>query len=134
MGLDIQIKGLSREDTYHAGYIKFANYRIKVAKAFNKTIGEIYEKPYLNCGYKFSEDDLKQWNEILPDENSPMNKFLWHSDCDGKFTFKECKEIYNALKDLSVEETFYSDKYTMHELWLEMFKYCYKHRVNMWFY
>ena len=109
MGLDIQIKGLSREDTYHAGYIKFANYRIKVAKAFNKTIGEIYEKPY-----------LKQWNKILPDENFAMNNFLWHSDCDGKFTPKECKEIYDILKKLNVEETYYSYKYTMHELWLNI--------------
>lgn len=134
MGLDIQIKGLSRKDTYHAGYIKFANYRIKVAKAFNKTIGEIYEKPYLNCGYKFSEDDLKQWNEILPDENSPMNKFLWHSDCDGKFTFKECKKIYNELKKLKIKDLPYSDKWTMQELWLNMLKHCYKHRVNMYFY
>lgn len=134
MGLDINIKGLEREDTYHGGYIRFANYRIKVAKAFNKTIGEIYEKPYLNYKYKFLEDDLKQWNEILPNEKSPMNKFLWHSDCDGKFTSKECKKIYNELKKLDVEEIYYSDKYTMHELWLNMFKYCYKHRVNMWFY
>lgn len=134
MGLDIQIKGLSQEDTYHAGYIKFANYRVKVAKAFNKTIGKIYEKPYLNFEYKFSEGDLKQWNKILPDENSPMNKFLWHSDCDGKFTPKECKEIYDILKNLNVEETFYDEKTIMHELWLNMFKYCYKHRINMWFY
>lgn len=134
MGLDIQIKGLSREDTYHAGYGIFANYRVKVAKAFNKTIGEIYEKSYKCYGYEFKEEDIRQWNEILPDENSPMNKFLWHSDCDGKFTPKECKEIYNILKKLKVEETFYDEETTMHELWLNMFKYCYKHRVNMWFY
>lgn len=134
MGLDIEIKGLNREDTYHAGYMRFANYRVKVAKAFNKTIGEIYEKPYKHYDYKFTEEDTRRWNEFLPDENSPMNKFLWHSDCDGKFTPKECKEIYNILKDLNVEETFYNTNYTMHELWLNMFKYCYKHRVNMRFY
>lgn len=29
MGLDIQIKGLSREDTYHAGYIRFAIIELK---------------------------------------------------------------------------------------------------------
>lgn len=98
MGLDIQIKGLDRENTYHGSYIRFADYRMKVAKAFNETIGEIYKKPYLHYGYEFTEEEEKQWNEFLPDENSAMNKFLWHSDCDGKFTSKECKEIYNELK------------------------------------
>lgn len=134
MGLDIHIKGLSREDTYHGSYIRFASYRVKVAKAFNKAIGEIYEKTYKYYGYKFTEEDEKQWNEFLLDENAPMNKFLWHSDYDGKFTPKECKEIYNELKNLDVEKTFYDGETTMHELWLRMFKYCYKHRVNMWFY
>lgn len=134
MGLDINIKGLSREDTYHGGYIRFANYRVKVAKAFNKAIGEIYEKTYKDYDYKFTEEDKKQWNEFLSDENAAMNKFLWHSDCDGKITPKECKEIYKELKNLDVEETFYDEKTTMHELWLKMFEYCYKHRVNMWFY
>lgn len=134
MGLDIQIKGLSRENTYHAGYIRFANYRMKVAKAFDEILGEIYKKPYLSFGYEYSEEDIKQWNKILPDENSAMNKFLWHSDCDGKFTPKECKEIYDILKSLNVEEMFYDEETTMHELWLNMFRYCYKHRVNMWFY
>jgi len=134
MGLNVIIKGLSRENTYHGGYIRFADYRTKVAKAFNETIGEIYQKPYAYLDYKFSQDDLKQWNTILSNKNAPMNKFLWHSDCDGKFTPKECKEIYDILKNLNVEETFYDEETTMHELWLNMFRYCYKHRVNMWFY
>lgn len=60
MGLDINIKGLSREDTYHGGYIKFANYRVKVAKAFNKAIGEIYEKFYLILGYKFIDSEVEK--------------------------------------------------------------------------
>lgn len=134
MGLDVMIKGLSRENTYHASYIKFANYRMKVAKAFDETLGEIYKRLYLSFCYGYLEEDIKQWNEILPDENSAMNKFLCHSDCDGKFTPKECKEIYDILKNLNVEETFYDEETTMHELWLNMFRYCYKHRVNMWFY
>lgn len=138
MGLDIHIKGLSREDTYHGSYIRFASYRVKVAKAFNKAIGEIYEKPYKYYGYKFTEEDEKQWNEFLLDENAPMNKFLWHSDCDGKLTPKECKKIYNAMKDLKVEMQGHNyiemNYYDMHQLWLNMLKHCYKHRVNMYFY
>lgn len=130
MGLDIQIKGLKREETYHGGYITFANYRIKVAKAFNKTFGEIYEKPYLNPFYEFPDEDLEQLNQLCNDD---LDIFLWHSDCDGKLTPKECKKIYNELKKLKIEDFPYRDKGEMHELWLNMFKYCYTHRVNMWF-
>ena len=46
MGLDIRIKGMSYEETYHCGYITLARYRIEVAKAWNEEFGEIYEKPY----------------------------------------------------------------------------------------
>nr|DAF61738.1 MAG TPA: YopX protein [Siphoviridae sp. ct1yA16] len=31
MGLDIHIKGLKREDTYHGGYVRFGSYRMEVA-------------------------------------------------------------------------------------------------------
>ena len=114
MGLDINIKGLEREDTYHGGYIRFGNYKMEVAKAFNKTLGKTYEKSYLTPNY--------------------LDIFLWHSDCDGKLTPEECKKIYNELKKLKIKDLPYSDKWTMQELWLNMLKHCYKHRVNMYFY
>ena len=41
MGLDINIKGLEREDTYHCGYITFNLYRKKVASAYNERLGEL---------------------------------------------------------------------------------------------
>lgn len=131
MGLDISIKGLETEDTYHGGYIKFGNYRMEVARAFNKTLGEIYEKSYLTHNYEFTKGEIEQWNYLCNDD---LDIFLWHSDCDGKLTPQECKKIYNELKKLNVKEVYYSNKYTMHQLWLNMLKFCYKHRVNMWFY
>lgn len=131
MGLDINIKGLEREDTYHAGYMRFGNYRREVAKAFNKTLGKIYEKPYLTPNYEFKDDEIKQWNTLCNDD---LDIFLWHSDCDRKLTPKECKKIYDELKKLNVKDLPYSDKWTMQELWLNMLQFCYKHRVNMWFY
>lgn len=126
MGLDIRIKGLATEDTYHGGYIKFGNYRREVAKAFNKTLGEIYEKPN-----ELTKGEIEQWNYLCNDD---LDIFLWHSDCDGKLTPHECKKIYNELKKLNVKDLYYSNKYTMHQLWLNMLQFCYKHRVNMWFY
>lgn len=131
MGLDIKIKGLETEDTYHGGYVKFGIYKLKVVKAFNKTLGEIYEKPYLNPRYVFTDEDIEIWNHLCDDD---LDIFLWHSDCDGKLTPKECRKIYSKLKKIEVENLPYSDKWTMNELWLNMFKHCYTHRVNMWFY
>lgn len=131
MGLDINIKGLEREDTYHGGYIRFGNYRMKVAKAFNKTLGEFYEKSYLTPNYEYTDDEIEQWNQLC---NNDLDIFLWHSDYDGKLTPKECKKIYNELKKLKIKDLPYSDKWTMQELWLNMLKHCYKHRVNMYFY
>lgn len=131
MGLDINIKGLEREDTYHGGYMRFYNYRMEVAKAFNKTLGEIYEKPYLTPNYEFTDDEIEQWNYLCNDD---LDIFLWHSDCDGKLTPEECKKIYNELKKLRIKDLPYSDKWTMQELWLNMLKHCYKHKVNMYFY
>lgn len=53
MGLDIKIKGLEREDTYHGGYITFNLYRKNVASAYNERLGELYKKhSKMNCNQK----------------------------------------------------------------------------------
>lgn len=130
MGLDINIKGLERKDTYHGGYMRFANYRIKIAKSFNEKLGQIYEKPFLNMNYNFTKDEIEQLNNL---SNNNLDIFLWHSDCDGKLTPKECKLIYYELKNIDIQDLEYSNEYTMHELWLNMLKYCCKNRVNMYF-
>lgn len=131
MGLDIHIKGLEREDTYHGSYTHFANYRRNIVQAFNKNLSEIYDKGYYNFDYKFTKQDIKQWNNLCNDD---LDIFIWHSDCDGKLTPKECKKIYNELRWLNIQDLYYSNKYTMHSLWLSMLQFCYKHRVNMYFY
>ena len=131
MGLNIRIKGLETEDTYNDGYIKFDEYRMRIVKAFNKKLAKIYEKGYLNFNYKMTDNEIKRWNNLCNDD---LDIFLWHSDCDGKLTPQECKKIFNVLKNLIVEDFKYNDKWTMHQLWLNMFEYCYKHKVNMYFY
>ena len=127
MGLDIHIKGLEREDTYHCGYITFNLYRKNVASAYNERLGELYKKTFKD---ELQPEEIKEWNNLCNDD---LDIFLWHSDCDGKLTPEECKKIYNELKKLNVKDLPYSDKWTMQELWLNMLQFCYKHRVNMWF-
>lgn len=132
MGLDISVKGLERKDTYHCGYIKFNLYRKKVASAYNERLGELYKKTFKD---ELQPEEIKEWNNLC---NNDLDIFLWHSDCDGKLTPKECKKIYDAMKDLKVEMQGHNyiemNYYDMHQLWLNMLKHCYKHRVNMWFY
>lgn len=128
MGLDISVKGLERKDTYHCGYITFNLYRKNVASAYNERLGELYKKTFKD---ELQPEEIKEWNNLCNDD---LDIFLWHSDCDGKLTPEECKKIYNELKKLKIKDLPYSDKWTMQELWLKMFEYCYKHRVNMWFY
>lgn len=127
MGLDIRIKGMSYEETYHCGYITFGNYRMEVAKAYNEEFGTLYEKEYKSFYKgKLTEEEINRWNEICNDD---LDLFLNHSDCEGKLTWQECKKIYNAMKDLDVKMNYYD----MHQKWLNMFKFCWKHRVTMWF-
>lgn len=135
MGLDISIKGLNYDETYHCGYITFGNYRCAVAKAYNEEFSLIYEKQYKDIFMqKYSDEDIKRWNELC---NNDLDLFLNHSDCDGKLTWKECKKIYDVMANLKVEYGGHNygtmKTYDMHTLWLNMFKHCYKHRVNMYF-
>lgn len=128
MGLDISVKGLERKDTCHCGYITFNLYRKNVASAYNERLGELYKKTFKD---ELQPEEIKEWNNLCNDD---LDIFLWHSDCDGKLTPEECKKIYNELKKLKIKDLPYSDKWTMQELWLNMLKHCYKHRVNMCFY
>ena len=67
-----------------------------------------------------------------------LGLFLFHSDCDGKLTPKECRLIYNDIKDLKMDLLGhnYSDMktYNILDRWKNMFYHCYKKRVNMYFY
>lgn len=131
MGLDTHAKGLTSETNYSCGYITFGVYRQKVAEAYNKEFGELYKKWYIGT---ITEEECKRANELT---NEDLDIFLSHSDCDGKFTPKECKLIYNAMKDLKVEMPGHNygvmKDYNMHEHWLNIFKHCYKRRVNLYF-
>jgi len=132
MGLTAMAKGLTSETGFDCGYITFGLYRQKVAKAYNDEFGELYKKEYTQA---LSDKEINRWNEICNDD---LDIFLNHSDCDGKFTPQECRKIYNAMKDLKVEMSGHNygvmKTYNMHEHWLNIFKHCYKRRVNLYFY
>lgn len=142
MGLSVAAKGM--KDTYDCGYITFFNFRKELVKAaYGEKMAHIYEEMSKLYNTDCSEEDILYWNTHCNDD---LDIFLFHSDCDGKFTPKECRQIYNAIKDLKMDLTGhnYSDVkikdgktivtyYNMLERWKSMFEYCYKRRVNMYF-
>jgi hypothetical protein len=135
MGLDVYAVGLTCETGYSCGYITFGMYRQKVAHAYNEEFGRLYEKPYKDFFFKgYTENEIKRWNEICNDD---LDIFLNHSDCGGKFTPQECRKVYNTMKGLKVEMQGHNygvmKPYGMHEHWLNIFKHCYKRRVNLYF-
>lgn len=134
MGLSVYAKGM--EDTYDCGYLTFGNFRIQLAKTYNEELGELYEKWIKES---LSDEELKRINEIIP---HGLAIFLTHSDCDGKLTPKECRLIYEDIKDLKMDMIGHNygfnpkepiPTYNMLERWKGMFQHCYKHRVNMYF-
>lgn len=129
MGLTVRIKGY--EGAYDCGYITFDNFRYKLAKAkFGEKFGDAYY--CWQHGFAYYDSDI-----LDSHDSDPIAMLLFHSDCDGKFTPKECRTIYESIKDLhmDMEGHNYGDMkpYNMLERWKDMFLYCAKHRVNMYF-
>lgn len=135
MGLYIRIPGMKY--TYECGYIAFGKFRMALAVAYNQELGRLYEKWYMS-GFplhpELTEEEIARYNELC---NPDLDIFLFHSDCDGKLTPKECKRIYKAIKDLKMDMPGhnYGDlkSYNMLERFKMMFLHCWKFRVNMYF-
>lgn len=136
MGLTVSAKGLSCEDSYDCGYITFGAFRIALAKAYNEEFGNLYEKWHQGAifGGPLTKSELKRANELSSDG---LNIFLTHSDCEGKFTPKECKKVYDAIKDIKMDMQGHNygimKPYNMLDQWKGIFKHCYKRRVNLYF-
>lgn len=132
MGLAVSIKGY--EDAYDCGYISFASFRFALADTFNKEYGELYKKW---CLTGLSIDECNRANKLI-EGHEALDLFLCHSDCDGKFTPNECRRIYAEIKDFQMDMLGHNYKdannlYNVLEKWKDMFLYCSKHRVNMFF-
>ena len=83
------------------GYIGFGNIRMSIANSISDKIGKIYKKSYI--------EDLTQEDNDYLDKNTPkyLDKFLWHSDCDGYFSKRDVKGIYKEL--IKLKPTFNND-------------------------
>ena len=129
MGLTVRIKGY--EGAYDYGYIAYGVFLCKLAYA---KFGVEFAINYQSWQRGFSSVNYDLLNSH---DDDPIAMLIFHSDCDGKFTPKECRAIYESIKDLHMDMVGhnYGDMkpYNMLERWKDMFLYCAKHRVNMYF-
>ena len=132
MGLCAHAKGLTAETEFYCGYLTYGNFLKNLAYAYHKEIGEMFE--LLLGGVQLTEEQENRWNEICNDD---LDLLLFHSDCDGKFTWKECRRIYNAIKDLHMEMQGHNygvmKPYNMLEHWKNIFLHCARRRVNLYY-
>lgn len=133
MGLWATAKGLTTETEYNCGYITYGKFLINLAYAYNREIGSIFEELCIT-GKNFSEEQARRWIELCNDD---LDLLLFHSDCDGKFTWKECRRIYNAIKDLKMDMMGHNygvmKTYNMLEHWKNIFLHCARRRVNLYY-
>lgn len=87
----------NREKEVSMGYISFAFIRRSIAKAYDKNISDLYEVLYTPPFRKYTEEENKYFDEHL---SKYLDKFLFHSDCDGCFSIRDVEGIYKELKEL----------------------------------
>lgn len=133
MGLDVSILHMCYEDSYHGSYTTFDNYRIELLRTYQPELLPLYIK-HLN-GEELNEEENRIWNSLC---NDSLDIFLFHSNCEGKLSWQECREIYRVISEFKIDLTGHNygtmNFFNMHEHWLNMFYHCWKKRVIMTFY
>lgn len=95
-------------DLTASGMFRFRN---EVAKAYSKELADHYSElgqPPYAIDYKAHDAKTEElWNKYDETGRAVIN-FIYQSDCDGKLSPKECKLIYNLLKDIKMEKRNFS--------------------------
>lgn len=134
MGLTVKSKCLSAEDTFDCGYVTYGKFIMELVRvAYGERCYNAHRQAVLS-GKPLSKEDEEYWNSICNDD---LDLLIFHSDCDGKFTWKECRRIYNAMKDLESDMVGHNyvimKEYNMFEHWKQMFLKCAQKRNNMYY-
>lgn len=135
MGLDVYAKGMPR---YSISYIRYGGLRAAIVrKVYGERCYNIFTtSPWdeIKMTHEEKQANADYWNSVCNDD---LDLFLLHSDCDGKFTPKECKAILKAIEPIDVDFDgldFDRKPCNLLDHWKEMFRHCAKRRVNMYFY
>lgn len=132
MGLTVCAKGLS--ENFDCGYIVYTQFIEElIRKAYGDKMANIFHDE-VHFRRNLTEEEVRYWNDHCNDD---LDVLIFHSDCDGKFTPKECRKIYNAMKDLKSDMIGHNygemTQYNMFERWKSIFKHCADRRVNLYY-
>lgn len=103
MGVTIGNTKRSIDMSYHGFY----RLRSRVAHLINEELGMFYDELYENMKKfgKEREELMNAYDERLANADEEFNvseellDFLYDSDCGGKVTPKQCRQIYKIIKD-----------------------------------
>lgn len=134
MGLNAKAVGLTAKTEFNCGYITYDNFMLELIRtAYGEDCRNIFLK-FNITNAPFSNEDVIIWNEKCNDD---LDIWIWHSNCDGKFTPQECRKIYNAIKNLKMDVIGHNygvmKSYNMLEHWKNIFKHCADRRVTLYF-
>ena len=118
MGLDLHAKGYTGK--FSCPYSTFYRLRRSIVRA---VYGPEMERIYSIRGEP-TQEEIATWNERCDDD---IDILLLHSDCDGHMYPAQCRKVYRKLKDVEVEDDYFSLAYSNKELFaklLDILKYC----------
>lgn len=132
MGLSVYAKDMDRTMEYDCGYSAFGRFVMALAKCYDPKAGELFERWHTEEGITDAE-----YEEMINSYPKALWILLDHSDCDGKITWKESREIYKIIEPLHMDERGHNygtlDTYNMLEKWKSMLLFSWKHRRTLWF-
>lgn len=131
MGLDLRADGYPKEGL-HIGYIGFGVIRRQIAKSYNERLGEIYEKPYKNWDFSYSQEEIEEYNSLCDDD---LDILLNHSDCEGRMKYHECRKVIRALDRIEFKypDDWRQDWKEKYYILKDMIRYCAKNRKRLYF-
>lgn len=131
MGLCATAKGLTAETEFYCGYITYANF---IEEIVRKAYGDYFVQ-MLYEDHSESDPEVEAWNRVC---NPALDLLIFHSDCDGKFTWQECRDIFKAMESLKSDMIGHNygvmKPYNMFNHWKNIFHHCWKRRVNLYYY
>lgn len=136
MGLTIRVNDY---DQFDISYSSFMQFRLQLAKEYNKRLGELYKRwIYSSTLYMtqspLSEKEFEEFKSLA----GGLLIFLAHSDCDGSFTPSESRKIYKCIEHLEMDYMKYGcvpnkANFNVFDRLKDMFYYSWKHRRRVIF-
>lgn len=134
MGLCATAKGLTAETEFNCGYITYGDFIVELVRvAYGQRLAESFREEVF-FGNRITQQDIDLWNRVC---SPALDLLIFHSDCDGKFTWQECRDIFKAMEPLKSNMTGHNygvmKAYNMFDHWKNIFRHCWKRRVNLYY-